>query len=288
MTWTQFFSNARDSYSGIVNIIDAALKEDSRDLTTEALFANSQPKQAHIWAKEATFVVGLPIVPLVMQRLSVVFEWNTSVEEGSHVEANTEVGRIIAAPTALLKAERVILNYICHLSGIAQYTKCFVQALEGTGVTLLDTRKTTPGLRYLEKYAVTVGGGKNHRKNLSEMLLLKDNHIDLCGSITKACEKLRATYSPCPPIEVECRTVADVDEALAAGVSRIMLDNMSMDLLREALPRIPAEVEAEVSGGVTLENIRQIAEVCDRRPNFISVGRLTNSAPRADFSISVS
>ncbi|MBQ7608187.1 MAG: carboxylating nicotinate-nucleotide diphosphorylase [Desulfovibrionaceae bacterium] len=288
MTWTEFFANANTRYTGIVDNVDAALQEDALDLTAQALFTSDEPKEAHIWAKEETFVAGLPMASLVMQRLNVRFEYIGLVEEGTHVAAHTEVGRIVAAPVALLKAERVILNYLCHLSGIANYTARFVQALEGTGVTLLDTRKTTPGLRYLEKYAVTVGGGTNHRKNLTEMLMLKDNHIDLYGSITQACEKLRTSYSPCPPIEVECRTIAHVDEALYAGVSRIMLDNMSDDLLREALPKIPESVEAEVSGGVSLENIRHFAEISHRRPNFISVGRLTNSAPRADFSISLS
>ncbi len=162
-----------------------------------------------------------------------------------------------------------------------------MRELKGTGVRLLDTRKTTPCLRWPEKYAVQAGGGTNHRKNLAEMLMLKDNHIDAAGSITAAVAALRARYRPCPPVEVECRTLEHVREAVAAKAERIMMDNMEGPLLSRALALVPPDVEAEVSGGVRLETIRAIALMGPRRPDFISVGRLTHSAVAADFSMTL-
>ena len=161
-----------------------------------------------------------------------------------------------------------------------------LRELEGTGVRLLDTRKTLPGFRHLEKYAVRVAGGVNHRMNLWEMLMVKDNHIDAAGSITRAVASLREHFHPCPPIEVECRGAAEVREAVACRPARILLDNMGSAELRNVLPLIPPEIEAEISGGVTLENIRELALSSRERPaDFISVGRLTHSAPSADFSM---
>jgi nicotinate-nucleotide pyrophosphorylase (carboxylating) len=180
------------------------------------------------------------------------------------------------------------LNFLSHLSGIAHLTRRYVTELEGTGAALLDTRKTLPGLRWPDKYAVLVGGGRNHRRNLSEMLMLKDNHIDAAGSIREAVAMLRAAYgADCPPIEVECRNLAELREALDSGVKRVMLDNMDIPALSAALPLIPPQVEAEISGGVTLENIRVLALASPRRPDFISVGRITHSAPAADFSMRI-
>ena len=188
----------------------------------------------------------------------------------------------------LLKAERVILNFITHLSGIANLTARYVRELEGTGVRLLDTRKTTPCLRWPEKYAVQAGGGCNHRKNLVEMLMLKDNHIDAAGSMTKAVELLRGRYNPCPPIEVECRNLDEISEAVACRVDRIMLDNMTPDMLPEALEMIPSFIETEISGGVSLDTIRAYATVSTvRKPDFISVGRITHSAVTADLSMRI-
>ena len=192
----------------------------------------------------------------------------------------------------LLRAERVILNFICHLSGIANLVKRYVDALDGTGVRLLDTSKTLPGLRYPEKYAVLVGGGCNHRKNLGEMLMLKDNHIDAAGGIAPAVAMLRGAYDPVPPIEVECRTEDEVRQAVECGVTRIMLDNMldngGPGVMQQALSLVPESIEVEISGGVTLENIRMIAQTgASRKADFISVGRLTHSAPAADFSMRI-
>jgi len=198
----------------------------------------------------------------------------------------TAVATLEGGTVLLLRAERVILNLVCHLSGVANLTRLYADQLEGTGVRLLDTRKTLPGHRHLEKYAVRVGGGHNHRLNLADMLMIKDNHADAAGSITAAMAALRDRYHPCPPIEVECRTEEEVLEAVACQPERILLDNMPIPLLARVLPLIPSAIEAEISGGVDLNSIRALALACPARPaDFISVGRITHSAPVADFSM---
>ncbi len=280
--------------------------------------------QAIIKAKEETPLAGLPVIPMVlgatveaMKGCATVFEpeqgqgalhnlshslphvlgnglqWEALVEEGALLQPGTVAAKISGPAHLVLKAERVILNFITHLSGIAKLTRTYVQALEGGNTRLLDTRKTLPGLRYPEKYAVTVGGGLNHRKNLEEMLMLKDNHIDASGGITRAVSLLRQAYDPCPPIEVECRNLDEVREAVSLGVERIMLDNMlsappfredSFHLLQEALKLIPEGIESELSGGIGLESLPLIAALRPG-PDFVSVGRLTHSAPSSDFSM---
>ncbi|MCR5170423.1 MAG: carboxylating nicotinate-nucleotide diphosphorylase [Desulfovibrio sp.] len=283
--WSQYFSEAALELTR--RSIRLALDEDGRDLTSIGVFTPDVPMRAHIVAKEATHVVGLPLIPMVFEELGCTPVLAFQAEEASEVPAMTEIVRIQAPATALLRAERVILNFVAHLSGIANLTARYVKALEGTGVTLLDTRKTTPGMRWIEKYAVQAAGAGNHRRNLEELLMLKDNHIDQAGSITRAVEKLRAAWKPCPPIEVECRTLGHVREAVACRADRIMMDNMRGALLADALALVPQGIETEVSGGVTLENLRQLALSSARRPDFISVGRLTHSAVSADFSMTL-
>lgn len=289
MNIEKFFSFFQgDALTFLHEAIDLALREDGPDLTSEGVFPAHHRLSAKIIAKEDTLVAGLPIVPLVMEQCGIgEWSWQAFADDGDLVADRTVVATIEAQAARLLKAERIILNFITHMSGIANLTRTYVQALEGTGTRLLDTRKTLPGLRYPEKYAVLVGGGLNHRKNLVEMLMLKDNHVDLAGGITPAVTKLRTAYSPCPPIEVECRTLAEVQEAVTCNVSRIMLDNMTIDQMREALEHIPSSIETEVSGGVTLQTIRSLATASTKGPDFISVGRLTHSAPIADFSMLV-
>ena len=283
--WAAFFSP--EGRRLLQKSIDLALEEDGPELTALGLFSPDAYLNAAIRAKEDTLVVGLPIIGPVFRSLGAPFRWQALAAETVRVPAMTEVARITAPAVAMLKAERVILNFITHLSGIANLTARYVQKLEGTGVRLLDTRKTTPGLRWPEKYAVQAGGAYNHRKNLAEMLMLKDNHIDAAGSIASAVAALRNCYSPCPPIEVECRTLAHVREAIAARADRIMMDNMGGALLSEALALVPPDIETEVSGGVRLENLRELALTTPRRPDFISVGRLTHSAVAADFSMTL-
>lgn len=282
-----FFTGEAQNY--LQQSIDMALAEDGPDLTSLAVFTSSDRMIAEIVAKEDTIMVGLPLIPLIMERCpeSMPYELTLSVDEGARIEKGTIAARIIGSAPHVLKAERIILNFITHLSGIAALTARYVAALEGTNTRLLDTRKTLPCLRYPEKYAVRIGGGTNHRANLAEMLMLKDNHIDAAGSITAAVEALRKAYTPCPPIEVECRDLEEVYEASACKVERIMLDNMSVELLRSSLKVIPSSIETEISGGVTLETIHDLATASPYGPDFISVGRLTHSAPNADFSMRI-
>jgi len=266
--------------------IDLALDEDGRDLTSDALFPPEVAAVAEIVAKEPTLVAGLPLAPLVLER--VLPGTGAGVEllaaDGDEVAPGTVVAVLRAPARVLLKAERVVLNFVCHLSGVANLTRSYSCLLDGTRTRLLDTRKTLPGMRHAEKYAVLLGGGKNHRMDLEEMLMLKDNHIDRAGGITPAVEQLRAAYSPCPPIEVECRTLDEVREAAALSVERIMLDNMPPEALGRALALVPEGIETEISGGVNLETIAAIAR---SGPDFVSVGRLTHSAPAADFSMRI-
>ena len=281
-----FFQDKAQTY--LLNAINLALEEDGPDLTSEGIFPPGHRLSAKIISKEDTLVVGLPLIPRIMDACSSTeWTWKAHVDEGAAVADRTLVATIEADATHLLKAERIILNFITHLSGIANLTKQYVDQLEGSGTKLLDTRKTLPCLRYPEKYAVLMGGGLNHRKDLTEILMLKDNHIDLAGSMTAAVNTLRATYTPCPPIEVECRTQEDVHEAVACQADRIMLDNMDIPAIQEALKHIPDSIETEVSGGVTLETIRSLALASESGPDYISVGRLTHSAPVADFSMLV-
>lgn len=284
-----FQGEARDR---LIAAVDFALSEDGEDLTSRALFAPKDRLHAKIIAKSPGVAAGLPLAGVVLGRACLHLNFReaaceTKLPLGEAVEVKPGVVALTLEGPALvlLKAERVILNLIARVSGVATLTSLYVRAISMGGrskTRLLDTRKTAPCLRYVDKYAVLAGGGLNHRRNLSEMLMLKDNHLDRAGGIAKAVEMLRAAYAPCPPIEVECRTLREVDEAVRAGVERIMLDNMDLDLLREALSRIPRGVESEVSGGVSLETCAQIAAL---NPDFVSVGRLTHSAPAADFSM---
>ncbi len=275
----------------LLKLVHIALEEDGEDLTSNGSFEKSHISQAIIIAKEDSYAVGLPLIDMVFECLEEKnYTVNVHVEEGSFVNAQTKLCTILAPTRSLLKAERVILNFITHLSGVANATSYYVKELEGTGVNLLDTRKTLPGLRYLEKYAVTCAGGKNHRLALDDMLMLKDNHIDAVGGITQAVNLLREKYSPCPPIEVECRTIEDVKEAVLVKPERIMLDNMSPQMIKEALGYIPHAIEAEISGNVSLETIRDLALITaetapPRKADFISVGKITHSVQTADFSL---
>ena len=277
----------------LLSILELSLAEDGPDLTTEGVFGPGDRLQAIIVAKEQTIIAGLPVIPLVMDLCAahpeeLSYTWQSLAKEGEEVAKGSIVARISGPARQVLRAERVILNFVSHLCGIANLTRRYAEKLEGTGVRLLDTRKTMPGLRYPDKYAVLCGGGHNHRRNLAEMLMLKDNHIDAAGSMTKAVELLRGRYNPCPPIEVECRNLDEISEAVACRVDRIMLDNMTPDMHPEALEMIPSFIETEISGGVSLDTIRAYATVSTvRKPDFISVGRITHSAVTADLSMRI-
>ncbi|WP_461209551.1 carboxylating nicotinate-nucleotide diphosphorylase [Desulfocurvus sp. DL9XJH121] len=279
-----FFSEPRLAF--VRESITRALAEDGRDLTSDALFPPGERAEAVIVAKEPTLVAGLALAPLILDQVEPGASEGAELlaAEGSEAAVGDVVARFSGSARTLLTAERIILNYLSHLSGIANLTRSYARLLAGSRTRLLDTRKTLPGLRYLEKYAVLMGGGENHRMDLAEMLMLKDNHIDRAGGIAPAVAALRAAYSPCPPIEVECRTVDEVRQAVQARVQRIMLDNMPPSELAAVLALVPEGIETEISGGVNLTNI---AEIAAAGADFVSVGRLTHSAPAADFSMRI-
>jgi nicotinate-nucleotide pyrophosphorylase (carboxylating) len=270
--------------------IRQALAEDGTDLTSNAVFAPEDSLRAVIVAKEEAVLAGLPLIPLILEEGSRLEPGRWKVvrhaREGERLSPGEEIILMEGGARLLLRCERVILNFICHLSGIASLTRRYADRLRGSGITLLDTRKTLPGLRFPEKYAVLAGGGRNHRMDLSAMLMLKDNHLDAGGGVASAVALVRAAYGPVPPLEVECRTLGEVEEALLCRVDRIMLDNMDAPALEAALRRIPAEVEVEVSGGLSLDSLDGLLALAgSRKPDFVSVGRITHSAPQADFSL---
>jgi nicotinate-nucleotide pyrophosphorylase (carboxylating) len=269
----------------IAEVVVRSLAEDIGfgDLTSEALFAAEDHCRAAILLKEEGVVCGLPVVRAAFRQLDEKIELEARAEEGERVsEVPRELVRLTGRTRALLGAERVALNLLGRLSGIATLTRMFVAAVEGTGVAILDTRKTTPGLRVLEKYAVHTGGGANHRFGLYDAVLVKDNHLRLAGGVERAVRRLRAAVSL--PLEVEADTLEQVEQALWLGVERILLDNMSPSEVARAVELVAARAQLEVSGGVTLENVRAYAET---GVNAISIGALTHSAHSLDVSMEV-
>jgi nicotinate-nucleotide pyrophosphorylase (carboxylating) len=267
-------------------VVASALAEDLAlgDPTTDGLFGPEVQATFSLLVKEPGVVCGLPVVSAVFAALDPAVVVTASVADGDRITTvPTEIARIAGPARALLSGERSALNLLGRLSGIATLTARCVAELEGTGATLLDTRKTTAGLRDLEKYAVRCGGGTNHRINLGEALLVKDNHLRLAGGIAPAVAKLRRT-SPHLRLEVEAETLADVQTALDAGVQRILLDNMSLEEMRRAVGIVGGRVETEASGGITLENLHAVGET---GVDFVSLGALTHSARGLDVSLEV-
>jgi nicotinate-nucleotide pyrophosphorylase (carboxylating) len=263
-------------------LIRAALKEDmpKGDLTTESLALLPRNGKARLIAKEDIVLSGTGPFEQVMLALEPSVRLLWKFEEGDLILKNQIICTIHGDLIQVLKAERIALNFLGHLSGIATYTRCFVQKVAHTKTQILDTRKTLPGYRDLEKRAVVHGGGVNHRLNLSDAILIKDNHISVMGGISIAVERTRAHSQK--SIEVEARTIDDVQEAVKVGVQRILLDNMSNELLAEALKSIPPQIETEASGNMSLARVASVAELGVK---FISVGALTHSAPCADVSL---
>ncbi|MDR2124657.1 MAG: carboxylating nicotinate-nucleotide diphosphorylase [Desulfovibrio sp.] len=277
----------------LMRAVREALAEDGADVAANAVFDARAGLYAEIVAKEDTVLAGLPLVPVILAETAALepgaWEVTACAEDGDCLRAGAVAATVAGSARVILRAERVILNFLCRLSGAAALTRKYANALEGTGVQLLDTRKTAPGLRYPDKYAVQAGGGRNHRKTLGELPMLKDTHIEAAGGITPAVQRLRAHLPAGAPVEVECRTCTEALEAAACGVSRIMLDNMSPEMVGNTLDMLPLHVEIEISGGITLDNIRNFAAAgSKRKADFISVGRITHSAPAADFSMRIS
>jgi nicotinate-nucleotide pyrophosphorylase (carboxylating) len=248
------------------------------DATTTAVVDDSATCEAQLHVKEPGVICGLDVAAAVFAELGATLE--PLAADGDAVEPGP-VARVVGPARAVLTGERLALNLLGRLSGIATLTRRYVDAVDGTGATILDTRKTTPGLRDLEKYAVRCGGGTNHRFRLDDGVLIKDNHLRLAGSIGEAVARARGAGLP---VEVECDTVAQVGEALLAGADRILLDNMSLGELRDAVSLTAGRAELEASGGVTLDTVRPIAET---GVDFISVGALTHSARALDVSLEV-
>ena len=270
----------------VARVVASALAEDLAlgDPTTDGLFGPGSTATISLLVKEPGIVAGLPIVAAVFAALDPAVVVAPAVADGDRIDTvPTEIARITGPTRAILRGERTALNLLGRLSGIATLTARCVAELAGTHATLLDTRKTTPGLRELEKYAVRCGGGTNHRMNLGEALLVKDNHLRLAGGIGPAVAALHAA-APQLRLEIEAETLGDVRTALDAGVTRIMLDNMSLDDMRAAVAIVAGRVEVEASGGITLDNLRAVGET---GVDFVSLGALTHSAKTLDVSMEV-
>ena len=266
----------------ILSCIRVALAEDigPGDVTTNSIVPVDAFMRGQIIAKQAGIVAGLDVARAAYQILDPRVSLEASVSEGARVENRQVLARVSGSARALLTGERTAINFLGRMSGIASFTRQFVDAVAGTRAVILDTRKTAPGLRTLDKLAVKRGGGQNHRIGLYDMILIKDNHIDFAGSLEEAVRLARAAGSGLE-IEVETRTLADVSKALALGVARILLDNMSCEMMRQAVELTGGRAKLEASGNVTLENVRQAAET---GVDFISVGALTHSAKVFDVS----
>ena len=266
------------------HLIQEALKEDisSEDVSTNAVMKEAVRGEVDLICKQDGIVAGLDVFGRVFQLLDENVETELYCRDGDEVKNGQLMGKVTGDIRVLLSGERVALNYLQRMSGIATYTNLVAKLLEGTGTKLLDTRKTTPNMRIFEKYAVRVGGGYNHRYNLSDGVLLKDNHIGAAGGVTQAV-KMAKEYAPfVRKIEIEVENLDMVREAVEAGADIIMLDNMSTEEMREAIRIIDGRAETECSGNVTKENIGRLTEL---GVNYISSGALTHSAPILDISM---
>ena len=266
--------------------VRAALAEDlgsAGDVTTLACIPPDSVSTARMNARESMTVAGLDFVEAAFQELGPNLQIEGLVGDGTQVGPGTVLARIHGSTRAILTAERVALNFLQRLSGVATATARFVALVQGTNARILDTRKTTPGLRLLEKHAVRCGGGVNHRFGLADGVLVKDNHLLSVTSIAEAVDRVRAETTL--PVKVECDTLEQVDEALAAGADALLLDNMSVAELREAVSRVAGRARLEASGGITLDTIRAVAET---GVDEISVGALTHSARSLDVTLEVS
>lgn len=262
----------------------SALREDitSEDVTTNAVMREAQAGMVDLICKESGIICGLTVFERTFKLLDENTEFRTQCKDGDYVEKGQLIGTVHGDIRVLLSGERVALNYLQRMSGIATFTNSLAKELEGTHTTLLDTRKTTPNMRAFEKYAVKVGGGSNHRYNLSDGILIKDNHIGAAGSIRKAVEMAKE-YAPfVRKIEVETESLEMVREALDAGADIIMLDNMDNETMRKAVEMVAGKAQTECSGNVTKERLREIADI---GVDFVSAGAITYGAPIMDISL---
>jgi len=270
--------------TGVDRIIENALAEDihTGDITTQAVVPERRSARARLVAKEPLVLAGIQVAARVFQLLDSAVVFQARCRDGEQVPAGTVIAELEGDSALLLQGERVALNLLQRMCGTATLTDKYVAAVRGTRARIVDTRKTTPGLRVLEKYAVRVGGGINHRTGLYDGILIKENHIAAAGGITAAITRARAYIPHTLKIEIETETLAQVAEALEAGADIIMLDNMDLATMREAVSLIGGRAVVEASGGVNLETVRDIAET---GVDVISVGALTHSARAMDISM---
>jgi nicotinate-nucleotide pyrophosphorylase (carboxylating) len=270
----------------IEKLIEDALWEDlgPGDVTSESVIPEEASATAEIIAKQDLVLAGILVVREVFRKLDPWVQFTPLAHDGAKVQSGTIIAQVAGKTRALLAGERVALNILQHLSGIATLTLKYREALKGQRAEILDTRKTLPGLRALEKYAVRMGGGRNHRAGLYDGILIKDNHIAAAGGIIKAMANIRTKAQPLLKIEVEVKSLDEVREAMAAGATMIMLDNMPPHLMKQAVHIVAGKVLVEASGNVTLENLKTIAET---GVDFISSGSITHSAPAADISMKI-
>jgi nicotinate-nucleotide pyrophosphorylase (carboxylating) len=252
------------------------------DLTTDAVIGHDETCAAGVFARSPGRIAGIEVAACAFGLLDRRVTRRTVVEDGSDVELGDRLLTLSGPARAVLTAERTALNFLGHLSGIATLTRAYVAAVDGTSTRVVCTRKTTPGLRALEKYAVRCGGGANHRFGLDDAVLIKDNHLAAAGSVRRALELVRAAVGHTVMVELEVDTLTQLEEALAFGVDAVLLDNMSVAQLREAVALVDGRAVVEASGGITLDTI---AEVAATGVDLISVGALTHSAPALDLSM---
>ena len=271
----------------LAEFVQSVLSEDlgiGGDVTSAATIAADASFNASMNARQAIVVAGLEIAAAFFRTLDVGVEIEIAVKDGDSVPFGSTLMRLSGNARAMLSAERSALNTLQHLSGIATLTRQYVDAIAGTGAVLLDTRKTVPGLRALDKYAARMGGAQNHRMRLDDGVLIKDNHVAVCGGVAEAVRRAKAANTGLQ-VQVEVDRIDQIGPALAAGADRLLLDNMDPAQLREAVRLVGRRVPLEASGGVTLETIRFLAET---GVNFISVGRITQSAPAVDIGLDYS
>jgi len=272
----------------IEEIIDRALAEDlgKGDVTTEALIPGDKQGTGFIVAKKEGILAGTGVAKQVFHRVDPELKVDILLEDGARIKLGSKIAKVSGSIASILKAERVALNFLQRLSGIASETNCYVEAVKGLPVRIMDTRKTTPGLRSLEKHAVKAGGGENHRMNLSDGILIKDNHLAALRSqglnIKEIVTKARQNSPQRLTVEVEVGTVSEALEAVEAGTNIVMLDNMNLEDMRKAVKSIHGRALIEASGGITLGNVRAVAET---GVDFISIGALTHSATALDISL---
>lgn len=266
------------------DVVRRALAEDlaGGDITTDAIVGQRDRARGTFLVKSPCTLAGLDVALEVFSQLDEDVEWTLHFHDGDECAAGVTIGHVTGGARALLSGERTALNFLQHLSGIATMARQFVRA-SGGRITILDTRKTTPTLRALEKYAVRAGGGTNHRMSLNDGVMIKDNHIRLGGGIVSAVAQVRA-FGAKPVVEVEVETLKQVDQALDAGADILLLDNMALDDIREAVRRSRGRAKTEISGGVTLA---RISELADTGADFVSSGALTHSAPAIDISFEI-